>query len=105
MAIDNKFPFLGNFGYSPIYLYVRKRGDAVIELKTLDPPQRSEDFVRGIGELSKLKNFSEKIKIKPRDQVIKHIRLEDLEDGFDIDFDLKEEPPKTTKAWIVMIAI
>lgn len=38
LGIDNKVPFLGNFGYSPIYLYVRKRGESVIELKTLDPP-------------------------------------------------------------------
>jgi hypothetical protein len=96
LAIDNKVPFLGNFGYSPIYLYVRKRGESVIELKTLDPPQRSEDFVRGIAELTKLKGLQEKIKIKPRDQVIKHIKLEDLDDDFDIDFDLKEEEPKVT---------
>ena len=85
---------MGNFGYSPIYLFVRKRGDSVIELKTLDPPQRSEDFIRSIGELTKLKGFSQKIKVKPRDQVIKHIKLEDLDEDFDIDFDLKEEPPK-----------
>jgi hypothetical protein len=67
LSIENKVPFLGNFGYSPIYLFVRKRGDSVIELKTLDPPQRSDDFIRQIGELSKLKNFDKKIKIKARD--------------------------------------
>jgi hypothetical protein len=94
LAIDNKVPFLGNFGYSPIYLYVRKRGESVIELKTLDPPQRSEDFIKSIGELTKLKGFTERIKVKPREQVIKHIKLEDLDENFDIDFDLKEEPPK-----------
>jgi hypothetical protein len=60
-------PFLGNFGYSPIYLYVRKQGEAVVELKTLDPPQRADDFVKSIGQLTKLKGLSEKIKIKPRD--------------------------------------
>jgi hypothetical protein len=60
-------PFLGNFGYSPIYLYVRKQGEAVVELKTLDPPQRADDFVMSIGQLTKLKGLSEKIKIKPRD--------------------------------------
>jgi hypothetical protein len=62
-----------------------------VELKTLDPPQRAEDFVKSIGQLAKFKGFSEKIKIKPRDQVIKHIKMEDLDDNFDIDFDLKEE--------------
>lgn len=98
LAIDNRVPYLGNFGYSPIYLYVRKQGEAVVELKTLDPPQRADDFVKSIGQLTKLKGLSEKIKIKPRDQVIKHIKLEDLDDNFDIDFDLKEEPPKPAEA-------
>jgi hypothetical protein len=65
-----------------------------VELKTLDPPQRAEDFVKSIGQLAKFKGFSEKIKIKPRDQVIKHIKMEDLDDNFDIDFDLKEEVKK-----------
>ncbi len=60
----------------------------------MDPPQRAEDFVKSIGELTKLKGFTERIKIKPRDQVIKHIKLEDLDENFDIDFDLKEEPAK-----------
>ena len=27
LSIENKVPFLGNFGYSPIYLFVRKRGE------------------------------------------------------------------------------
>ena len=94
LGIDNKIPYLGNFGYSPIYMYVRKQGDQVIEIKTLDPPQRSEDFIRAIAELNpKLKNFEKKIKIKARDQVVKHIKLEDLDENFDIDFDTKEEQP------------
>jgi len=77
LSIDNKVPFLGNFGYSPIYMYVKKRGNDIIELKTLDPPQKSEDFLKQIEELSKLKGFTDKVKIKARDQIIKHIRLED----------------------------
>ena len=93
LAIDNKVPYLGNFGYSPIYLYVRKSGNEVVELKTIDPPQRSEEFVKAIAELTGKKEIAEKIKIKPRDQVIKHIKLEDLDPGFDVDFDLKEETP------------
>jgi hypothetical protein len=96
LAIDNKVPYLGNFGYSPIYLYVRKTGENVVELKTLDPPQRADDFIKSIGQLTKFKGFSDKIKIKPRDQVIKHIKLEDLDDNFDIDFDLKEEVKQPT---------
>ena len=91
LAIDNKVPFLGNFGYSPIYLYVRKQGDNIVEMKTLDPPQKAEDFVKQVAQLSKLKGLDKKIKIKPRDQVIKHIKLEDLDADFDVDFDLKEE--------------
>lgn len=35
--IHNKIPFLGNFAYSPIYLYIRKEGEAIVEIKTLDP--------------------------------------------------------------------
>lgn len=94
LSIDNSIPFLGNFGYSPIYLYVRKRGSEIIELKTLDPPQKAEDFVKQIAELTKLKDFTKNIKIKPREQVIKHIKLEDLDPDFDVDFDTKEEEPK-----------
>ncbi len=74
-------------------MFVRKRAGEVVELKTLDPPQRAEDFIKGIAELTKLKGFEKKIKIKPRDQVIKHVRLEDLDPEFDVDFDLKEEEP------------
>ena len=96
LAIDNKVPWLGNFGYSPIYLYVRKRGDSIVELKTLSPPQRSDDFVSEIAQLTKLKDFEKKIKIKPREQVLKHIRMEDLSPTFDVDFDTKEEPEQTT---------
>ena len=92
LSIENKVPFLGNFGYSPIYLFVRKRGEQVIELKTLDPPQRSEEFVKQIAELTQLKGFEKKIKIKARDQVIKHVRMEDLDENFDIDFDTVEVP-------------
>ena len=38
LSIDNKIPYLGNFGYSPIYMYVRKQGDKIVEIKTLDAP-------------------------------------------------------------------
>ncbi len=61
----------------------------------MDPPQRSDDFVRQIAELSGLKNLDKKIKIKARDQVIKHVRLEDLDESFDIDFDTVEAPTPT----------
>jgi hypothetical protein len=67
LSIDNRVPYLGNFGYSPIYFYVRKEGDNIVELVTLDPPQRVEGFLQKIGEYSNLKGFSEKIKLDPRD--------------------------------------
>lgn len=94
LSIDNKIPFMGNFGYSPIYMYIRKRGNDIVELKTLDPPQRSEDMIKSLAELTQIKGLQENIKIKPREQVLKYLRLEDAEPDFDIDFDLKEEPPK-----------
>lgn len=50
-----------------------------------------------MGELSQLQGFKENIKLKPREQVIKHIRMEDLEPDFDIDFDTKEEPAAPEK--------
>ena len=93
LAIDNKVPFLGNFGYSPIYMYVRKQGNEIVEIKTLDPPQKAEDFVKQVAELTGKPSIIDKIKIKPRDQVVKHIKLEDLDADFDVDFDLKEEVP------------
>ncbi len=48
--------------------------------------------------MSRLPEIGEKIKIKPRDQIIKHIKLEDLEEDFDIDFDTKEEEKKPEAA-------
>lgn len=45
LSIDNKVPYLGNFGYSPIYIYVRKEGKDIVEIKTLDPPQKIEGFL------------------------------------------------------------
>lgn len=70
----------------------------MIELKTLDPPQRSDDFIKQLAELTHLKNFEKKIKLKARDQVIKHVRLEDLDDTFDIDFDTVETPAAPSDA-------
>jgi len=35
---SNEIPYLGNFGYSPIYLYVRKDQGKVVEVKTLEVP-------------------------------------------------------------------
>jgi hypothetical protein len=67
LSIDNKVPYLGNFGYSPIYIYLRKQGTDIVEIKTLDPPQKTEEFLKQIAELTKLKGFSEKIKLKARD--------------------------------------
>ena len=62
LSIDNKIPYLGNFGYSPIYMFVKKDADNYItECFTLDPPQRNEQFVAKIAELSQLTGFQEKV--------------------------------------------
>jgi hypothetical protein len=46
VSIHNKVPYLGNFGYSPIYMLVKKNDkNEVTELFVLDPPMRSENFV------------------------------------------------------------
>jgi len=49
--------------------------------------------------MTNFKGFDKKIKIKPRDQLLKHIKQEDLSEDFDIDFDTKEKPeePKQSK--------
>jgi len=39
LSIDNKIPYLGNFGYSPIYIFIRKDSENnITECFTLDPP-------------------------------------------------------------------
>ena len=60
----------------------------------MDAPQKVEGFLKNLKELSKIEGIEQKIRIKPRDQVIKHVKLEDLDEDFDIDFDLKEEDTK-----------
>lgn len=45
LSIDNKVPHLGNFGYSPIYFHIKKEGDQIVEIKTLDAPQKIELFL------------------------------------------------------------
>jgi len=77
LSIDNKVPYLGNFGYSPIYFHVRKRGGEIVEISTLDPPQRFEEFIKGVEKCTRKKGMSEKIKMVPRQQILKFIRHED----------------------------
>jgi hypothetical protein len=67
LAIENNVPFLGKFGYSPIYMYVRKKGNEIVELRTLDPPQKAAEFIKGVASATQLPGLEEKIKIKPRD--------------------------------------
>ena len=65
-------------------------------MKTLEGPQKGEGFLNGVAQMSGIKGM-EQIRLKPRDQVIKHIRMEDLDEDFDIDFDAKDDvvPPAT----------
>lgn len=99
LSIDNKVPYLGNFGYSPIFMYLKKKGNQIIELKTIEPPQKIDEFLKSVEDLTKFKGFRDNIKLKPREQILKHIKLEDLDKDFDIDFDAKEEEaPAATAA-------
>lgn len=85
--IDNKVPYLGNFFYSPIYYYMRKRDGKLVELHLIESPNLSpEKFVKKVGELSKL-DLS-KIKIDSREHMMKYFNHEDKVDDFDIDFDV-----------------
>lgn len=38
MNIDNQSPYIGRFGYSPTYLFIRKDGREVSEIYTLPTP-------------------------------------------------------------------
>jgi|688.fasta_scaffold2129123_1 hypothetical protein len=69
---------MGNFGYSPMYFFLRKdeKGN-IIESYILNAPQKSDQFISKISELSGLANFSEKIKIQARPQVMKFYGLQD----------------------------
>ena len=52
MDIENFVPFLGKFKYSPIYFYVRKEDNKIIEIYTLPTPSTTGN---------NLKDFIEKI--------------------------------------------
>lgn len=90
VGISNKLPFMGNFGYSPMYIFIRKDSDnKITEMFTLDPPQRANAFMDKVAELSELPGLKDKIKFSPRDQYLAYSQMRDLDPGFDIDFDLE----------------
>ena len=69
---------MGNFGYSPMYFFLRKDDEGnIIESYILSAPQKSDQFISKIGELSGIADFAEKIKIQPRPQVMKFYGLQD----------------------------
>mmetsp|Transcript_61617 Transcript_61617/g.84816 ORF Transcript_61617/g.84816 Transcript_61617/m.84816 type:complete len:210 (-) Transcript_61617:63-692(-) len=65
----NEIPYLGNFGFSPMYLYVKKDQGKIVEIKTLSVPFKHKEFLGEIGELSKLPGFNDRIRIHPRKQM------------------------------------
>jgi hypothetical protein len=36
---------------------LKKQGNDIVEIKTLDPPQKSEEFLKGVADLTKLKKL------------------------------------------------
>ena len=99
-----------SFSYSPTTLSAKKattadldnKGEIVVEATVQNTGKRDGEevvqlYIRQRGAsvarpVRELKGFEKKIKIKARDQVIKHVRLEDLDETFDIDFDTVEVP-------------
>lgn len=96
MSIDNKNPYLGTFFYSPMYFYVKKTNGEISEISIIDPPSKWDDFMGAVINNSGLGEKLEPIKIKPRQQVMMHYNQSDLNENFDIDFDLKEEEAEPT---------
>lgn len=91
MSIENKVPYLGSFAYSPIYFFVKKDGDNITEVSILDIPVKYDGFISQLKEYTGLEKELSKIKVIPKKQVQYHFQLKDLDPGFEIDQDIKEQ--------------
>jgi len=100
---DNDIPQLGSFPYSPMYIYIRKGTEKaknqVVEIFTLEPPQKFDLFKRELEKRSGLDLSM--INLDPKAQFDKYIKKEDKAEDFNFDFDFefkfKEEPATDKK--------
>ena len=63
---ENSLPYLGNFLYTPQYLYVRKdkKTGQITEVHTLEKIIHADKFINHIADLSKLPGLRERISMK-----------------------------------------
>ena len=87
--INNELPWLGNLPHTPIHLYVSKNGDQIQEIKLIDSPlaqNKTDSFLNVVNS----KIGKSEIKIDVLGQRSKHLKMQDLETNFNIDFDDEE---------------
>ena len=63
---ENSLPYLGNFLYTPQYLYVRKNKETgqITEVHTLEKIIHGDKFIDHIAGLSRLPGFKERISMR-----------------------------------------
>lgn len=93
MNSKNMVPYLGMAPYTPMYLYIRKsktEPTQIEEIRTVKSSPAKEGFLKELADVAELgEGFTSKIRFDRMAQMQKQKNLENLEDGFDIDFDLE----------------
>jgi len=97
---DNEVPELGTFPYTPMYMYLKKGNtpetqNSIVEIVTLESPQKFEIFKEKLEKASKLD--LKDIKLNPAQQFEKYIKKEDKLADFDFDFESKIIPENMLK--------
>ena len=90
MNLDNLCPYLGRFLYAPQYLYLEIKEGKITELKTLrslGDRINCTTFLEDLAKTSKVP-IDEKLKIDSRRHIVMYANKNNLQDGFDVDFDL-----------------
>uniref|UniRef100_A0A7S3CI13 Uncharacterized protein n=1 Tax=Strombidium rassoulzadegani TaxID=1082188 RepID=A0A7S3CI13_9SPIT len=89
MDTNNYSPYIGNVSYTPYFLYVRKEGDKVVEIKTLESPS-SQAFLDDLARKTGFEGFKEKIKIDATQHYINNQEIKDFEEDYNYDFETED---------------
>ena len=89
-CVDNNIPYLGNFGYSPIHLYVKKDKSTgqIVQIQTLDRIFDVDKFLDHVASLTGIQGFRDKIVMDKIATLKQHIRMETLSENYDYDSDM-----------------
>ena len=90
MNLDNLCPYLGRFLYAPQYLYLEIKEGQITELKTLlslGDKINCTTFLQDLATTSKVP-ITDRVKIDSRKHIVEYANKKNLQDDFDIDFDL-----------------